>query len=417
MGGTAAKPQLPGPKDRLAAVVRIPVDSSTAEIKYAYYPEKGEPVEQDCTLDDFLDWYNLYDDKECLVYIHGFKVNAKSAKEDTMQLREGLKFKGPMLIIDWVSVAAERADAGDLIPEKDYFADRTSVNGLAVGVVVQVLNVLSKFRGPVYFIAHSLGNQLFLNAFKEFDKQFDPETTVKPKTAVKPRFGEMFLFAPDVSWNDATGGEFAMIASLLRASRSRDSGVTVYHCSKDSALWWSEITCRDRAVNKTQESGRRHRAGLHSDQHELATVNVLCDQIRSTGKVFHTVLCDKVVRQDGGTWGSCHSYFLEPEVLFHMRSKIYPKDQLVHEKHYLQARHAKDIQGAKTIIWELKDMGDLIYDFGAGSPFGNTCSGCSRWMWWSNRGCLLCNKNYCRSCLVMHCATCTGPLKQHRKQP
>lgn len=388
MGSSNAK-QLPGPKDRLAAVVRIPpVDpDDNTEIKYAFYPKEGRPFEKDCTLKDLCDWYPLYDEKDVLVYIHGFKVNGTTAEEDAMALREGLKFKGPVLVINWVSVAALSAD--NRLPLADYLADVNTVNHEpTIKQVVKVLDALSRHfsTGQVHFVVHSLGAQLFFNAFKEFKGQNGD--------SVKPVFGEMFLFAPDVWWDASkTAGQFAEIETLLRASR-RKSGVTVYQCSDDFALKASCIINGD-------DRADRHRAGLHNDDHELAHVNLRSKGIRNSGKVFHTVLCDEVVRQRVSH--PRHSYYLQPEVLFHMRRLINKNEpRPMPSKCYLAARDTQKTQG---LTWQLKCLDRFIHDWGIGSPTGHTCSLCESSCNW-NRGCYGCVKIICRDCFANHFETC-----------
>merc|ERR1712054_181838 len=129
------------------------------------------------------------------------------------------------------------------------------------------------------------------------------------------------------------------MGTLLRASRS-DSGVTVYQCSDDFALMASRTINRDHRVN-------HHRAGLHNDDHELAHLNLLSEGIRDSGKVFHTVLCDEVVRQRVSQ--PYHSYNLQPEVLFHMRRLINPKDRPMPSKFYVAARDTKALGSLKGI--------------------------------------------------------------------
>jgi esterase/lipase superfamily enzyme len=115
-----------------------------------------------------------------LLFIHGYNVSFYDAAIRTGQLAHDLAFPGPAVFFSWPS-------RGQTIP---YTVDEENARW-AVDDMHSVLGELASLaRGaPVYVIAHSMGNRVFTEAFRDL---------LERSAGSRRAFKELVLAAPDI---------------------------------------------------------------------------------------------------------------------------------------------------------------------------------------------------------------------------
>ena len=150
-----------------------------------------------------------------LLFIHGFNVNFSEAAQRSAQLAYDLAFPGPTVFLSWPS------DASVVKYLRDGRDARNSRQAAAT-----VLSELSGLlpAGPVYVIAHSMGNRLLTEGYAQL---------LDDQPGRARAFREIVMAAPDVDQED-----FRLnIAPRILASGPR---FTLYASEHDLALGSSE---------------------------------------------------------------------------------------------------------------------------------------------------------------------------------
>lgn len=151
-----------------------------------------------------------------LLFIHGFNVSFASAAQRSAQLAYDLAFPGPTVFFSWPSDASVVR----------YFADgRDARNSrhAAATVMGELASLLPS--GPVYVIAHSMGNRVLVEGLSQlFEDQPGKRRALR----------EIIFAAPDVDQEDF---RLNYASRLLRPGTPR---FTLYASKNDLALSTSE---------------------------------------------------------------------------------------------------------------------------------------------------------------------------------
>ena len=158
-------------------------------------------------------------DRNVLVYIHGFNTSFDDAAKRAAQLGFDLKVPGITVLYSWPSRGSASAYLGDLSAIE---ASEAQIAEFLVGVTALA------DRGKVHIIAHSMGNRGLLRAMHR--------ATTQAALRSGTRFGQIFLSAPDVN---AT--LFRQLASVYPQVAER---TTLYVADQDKAIaaleWMTE---------------------------------------------------------------------------------------------------------------------------------------------------------------------------------
>ncbi len=117
-----------------------------------------------------------------LVFVHGYNVPFANAARRAAQLSYDLGFAGPTVFFAWPSDATPNGYAHDW--------REAELSGTDVGAaLVQIGDLVSQGRAPMYLVAHSLGNRVAMGGLQSLASQ-------RPDTAREIR--EVVFAAPDV---------------------------------------------------------------------------------------------------------------------------------------------------------------------------------------------------------------------------
>lgn len=151
-----------------------------------------------------------------LLFIHGFNVTFAAAAKRSAQLAYDLAFPGPTVFLAWPS------DASVIKYLRDGRDARNSRRATAT-VLAQLASLMPS--GPVYVIAHSMGNRLLTEGYMQL---------LEDQPGKARAFREIVMAAPDVDQED-----FRLnIAPRILASGPR---FTLYASEHDMALSSSEL--------------------------------------------------------------------------------------------------------------------------------------------------------------------------------
>ena len=150
-------------------------------------------------------------DRNVLVYIHGFNTDFDEAARRAAQLGFDLKVPGITVLYSWPSRGSISAYVTDLAAIE---ASEAHIAEFLVGAAALV------DKGKVHIIAHSMGNRGLLRAMHR--------ATTQAALRSGPRFGQIFLSAPDVSVS-----LFRELASVYPQIAER---TTLYVADQDKAL-------------------------------------------------------------------------------------------------------------------------------------------------------------------------------------
>ncbi|USD67206.1 alpha/beta fold hydrolase [Vibrio sp. SCSIO 43136] len=152
-------------------------------------------------------------DNSVIVYIHGYNVAFRSALKRTAQMAYDFNFSGVPLLFSWPS-------NGSLL---DYASDREDAMWSATYLTSFLDSLDDKYPDSnVHIVAHSMGNQVLLNALNEMALQ-DQST----------RFSSVILAAPDV---DSQWFEYQLAPRIQNLAHNW----AIYTSENDGALIASE---------------------------------------------------------------------------------------------------------------------------------------------------------------------------------
>jgi esterase/lipase superfamily enzyme len=153
-------------------------------------------------------------DRQGLVFLHGYNTKFEDAARRTAQLKVDLAHKGPAGFFSWPSLGNRAGYAGDEAaiegserPIRNFLVDFAERSGASA----------------VHIIAHSMGNRGLLRAMDAIANAAASSTPV--------RFGQVFLAAPDVDAQlfqslAAAYGQLSMRATLYVTSNDRAMGLS-----------------------------------------------------------------------------------------------------------------------------------------------------------------------------------------------
>jgi esterase/lipase superfamily enzyme len=157
----------------------------------------------------------ITDNKQMLVFVHGYNVTFTKAARQAAQLKFDLGFAGPVLMFSWASLG---------IPF-GYPADEATA-GWSVEHCEQLLKLLDGAPGvsAIHIVAHSMGGRIAAAAL---------EKLVYPALHIQGRIQQVVLAAPDID-----ADTLLQIAPAVRKNASR---VTVYGSDSDWAIRASRL--------------------------------------------------------------------------------------------------------------------------------------------------------------------------------
>jgi len=216
------------------AVVRVPENHKIGHIElpgrsfFGPIAEKEKskdyfslPFARELKKDDFLKEIGQDQKSSALFFVHGFNTGIRDALYELAQIVFDTNYDGVPIAFSWPSQGPidilDRPDKAVLAYNYDRESVRYSQDAfLEVLRLVQTIPKVSK----IYIIAHSLGNQLVINAIDEASWGGE-----------KLSIAEMVLAAPDVDCD-----LFTLLGSRLKAAAG---GITLYASSVDRALAFS----------------------------------------------------------------------------------------------------------------------------------------------------------------------------------
>jgi esterase/lipase superfamily enzyme len=153
---------------------------------------------------------------DALLFVHGFNTSFEDALYRNAQIVCDLRFKGAAVLFSWPSRGAIR----------DYVYDRDSASG-AVKPFIEVLELLTSQENikQIHILAHSMGNQVVLNALANY------------QSAKTLKIGELIMAAPDVDRD--------VYSSIALDARKHTKGMTLYASAADKALAASKLLAGD----------------------------------------------------------------------------------------------------------------------------------------------------------------------------
>lgn len=171
---------------------------------------KLETIDQKAFLAFLKSKLTHVEEKDILIFIHGFNVTFASAIRRTAQITYDLKFKGVPMAYSWPSLGEKTA----------YMYDEDSVQSSVSNLVAFLKTVIDK-RGDanIHIIAHSMGTRLLTNALK----------VISYSSKGQKVFKNVILAAPDIS-NDV------FKKNLFPHVRKTVEQITLYASSDDKAL-------------------------------------------------------------------------------------------------------------------------------------------------------------------------------------
>ena len=158
-------------------------------------------------------------DRNVLVYIHGFNTSFDDAAKRAAQLGFDLKVPGITVLYSWPSRGSTSA----------YLSDLSAIEASEAQIAEFLIGVTALAdKGKVHIVAHSMGNRGLLRAMHR--------ATTQAALRSGTRFGQIFLSAPDVN---AT--LFRQLASVYPQVAER---TTLYVADQDKAIaaleWMTE---------------------------------------------------------------------------------------------------------------------------------------------------------------------------------
>jgi esterase/lipase superfamily enzyme len=167
-----------------------------------------ELADQARFFDDVRHLAERSDERDALVFVHGFNVEFDDAARRTAQLAYDLGFKGPAITFSWPSQATLLG----------YNRDARNVE-LSTDSLRMVLSDLSKKANVrIHVIAHSMGNRALIGALSKLDS----DVTIR----------QIALIAPDI--------DAELFRRLARSFPSSVGPITLYASSRDAALLAAE---------------------------------------------------------------------------------------------------------------------------------------------------------------------------------
>ena len=219
-----------------SAVIRVPENHKFGHIEK---PElkwyEGMPVleEEDrtrhftmpdlrvLTKEEFLNRISTNQTSSALLFVHGFNTGFRDALEELAQIAFDTNYSGVAIAFAWPSRGAIDVEVQPVEALVAYNYDRESAK-YSQDSFLEVLRLLrtSAHVSKLYVIAHSMGNQLVINAI-------DQASCGGERLSIT----EMVLAAPDVDWDLFKLSGYRLMAAA--------SGITLYASAADKALAFS----------------------------------------------------------------------------------------------------------------------------------------------------------------------------------
>jgi esterase/lipase superfamily enzyme len=156
------------------------------------------------------------DQRDALVFVHGFNVSFEDAARRAAQISVDLKFAGRTLLYSWASAA----------DTKKYTVDESTIEWSRDHFEAFLQLALSEIGArEVHVIAHSMGNRALVNTLERIPSWQLPAGAAK--------LGQVVFAAPDVDCD-----RFVQLAAKFKGSAAR---FTLYASSRDVALLASKF--------------------------------------------------------------------------------------------------------------------------------------------------------------------------------
>ena len=151
------------------------------------------------------------DDRDAVIFIHGYNVSFLDAALRTAQLGFDLSVRGAMAFFSWPSQGATLS----------YSADEATIEASETLITEFIGDIATRSQArAVHIIAHSMGNRALLRAVTRI--------AAAAEHASKVHFGQIILAAPDV--------DAGVFRQLCEAYGQVSSRTTLYVSAKDRAV-------------------------------------------------------------------------------------------------------------------------------------------------------------------------------------
>ena len=168
---------------------------------------------EDALLSHLQSLFSNSEEKEALIFIHGYNNSFEDAAIRTAQLGFDLGINGVTAFYSWPSAAKLLG----------YTSDEATIQA-SEKYIKQFIQDFAKKSGAkkVHIIAHSIGNRGLLRAVSDIQKE-SPEV----------KFGQIILAAPDV--------DVDVFKNIAKAYPMLSDKTTLYVSPKDVAVWFSKV--------------------------------------------------------------------------------------------------------------------------------------------------------------------------------
>lgn len=186
--------------------------------------------------DEFLKAIADTEASSALLFVHGFNTSFSDALFEVAQIKWDTGYKGVAIAFSWPSRGPVDPVVQPLEAMVAYNYDRESAQ-YSQGAFLEVLRLLHTIThvSKVYIVAHSMGNQLVMNAVNE-------ASCGGEKLAI----AQMVLAAPEVDWDLFKLSAYRLVAAA--------TGITLYASSVDKALGFSVKWNGDKRAGFIQKS-------------------------------------------------------------------------------------------------------------------------------------------------------------------
>lgn len=165
---------------------------------------------------ELRDSLTLADERDVLIFIHGYNTSFEDAARRAAQISVDLRFSGRTLLYSWASAAEAKSytvDEDTIDWSRQYFDEFLRLALTEIGA------------RDVHVIAHSMGNRALMNTIERLDM-----TNAKPGAAT---LCQLIFAAPDVGRD--------RFVQLAEAFKGRAQRCTLYASSRDVALRASKV--------------------------------------------------------------------------------------------------------------------------------------------------------------------------------
>lgn len=207
------------------------------------------------------------DDRQLLVYVHGFSASFRDAARRTAQMAYDMNYPGPAMFFSWPAGSSEEG-----LNRWNYTNDLRRADE-SRDAMVEILTQLAQRTGArrIHLVAHSMGNHLLTESLRIMCDQAGG-----PKK-VQPMFDAIAMAAPDVNAQHFSKSTVNRIQGFSRQ-------FTIYASRYDKALKFSEQLNGWKTLGSINEFSKEVDA---LDRWDVVDVSDVSSDLFSTGHTYY----------------------------------------------------------------------------------------------------------------------------------